>query len=414
MNIAVVGQGHAGLPLALAAVEAGHHVIGFEPDARRLEQVRGGVSPVDDVPGKALEAAVKSGRYRVTCEEESLAGFDIAVIAVPTATKERVADLGAVREATETLGRHVSKGATVILESTAAHPGTTRTIVRPILEALSWLRAGIGFHLGFSPARSEQGDERWTFTNTPKIVSGLTGKCRDQVAAFYADLTQNVVPADSLEEAELAKVFENAFRYVNAALVNELGRLAHTLDMDARRTLALSGSQPFDLTTLTPGPGADRHCLPVDPVYLSQHSRARQEEALRLVELARDVNEAQPAYVVGRLQDGLNTRHGKTLTGARVLALGLARRTCAVGSHRSPAAEVVAQLEREGALVDVVDPSGTAEAQPLCAPLPYRAYDAVVLLTAHDGFDLARITAESGYVLDTRGTLPDAPHVERL
>ncbi|WP_259472019.1 nucleotide sugar dehydrogenase [Streptomyces shenzhenensis] len=408
-----MGQGPIGLPLAMAAVEAGHHVIGFEPDARCLEQLRGGVSPVEGIPDQTLEAALKSGRYRVTCEEELLAGFDVAVIAMPTPQNARVADLGAVREAAEALARHVRKGATVVLESTAAHPGTTRNIVRPILEALSWMRAGTSFHLGFSPARVEPGNEQWSLTHTPKIVSGLTEKCRDQVEAFYTGITQNVVPANSLEEAELAKVFEDAFRYVNIALVNELCRVAHTLDVTAGHALALSGSDPVGFATFTPGPGADGHGLPVDPVHLSQHGRAPQEKAFRLVELAQEINEAQPAYVVGRLQEGLDTRHGKDLEGARVLALGLACRTV-TGSRRSPAAEVVVELERRGALVDVVDPLITEGPHPLCAPLPYSSYDAVVLLTVHDGFDLARVTAESGYVLDTRGVMPDAPHIERL
>ncbi|MER6529083.1 nucleotide sugar dehydrogenase [Streptomyces sp. NPDC001508] len=409
-----MGQGHAGLPLAMAAVEAGHHVIGFERDKQRLEQLRGGVSPVEDVPDKTLEAALKSGRYQATREEESLADFDIAVIAVPTPPTERGADLGAVREAAESLARHVRKGTTVILESTA-HPGTTRKIVRPILEALSWMRAGISFHLGYSPARVEPGDERWTFANTPKIVSGLTEKCRDQVAAFYTGITQNVVPANSIEEAELAKVFEDTFRYVNTALAHELCRVAHTLDLDAWHTLDLAGSNPVGFTKFRPGPGADDHGLPVDPMHLSQQDKAGHRKAFRLVELARDINGAQPAYVVDRIQDALGTRHDKPLKEARVLALGLAtRRIGGAGSHRSSAAEVVAELERRGALVDVVDPQLTEGEHPLRPPLPYRAYDAAVLLTAYDGFDLAAVTAESEYVLDTRGVMPQAPHIERL
>ncbi|WP_369228581.1 nucleotide sugar dehydrogenase (plasmid) [Streptomyces sp. R39] len=412
MNIAVLGQGPIGLPLAMAAFETGHHVIGFEPRSRCLEQLRAGVSPVKGIPDHALQAALKSGRYRATCDEELLTGFDVAVIAVPTPQNAQVADLGAVRKAAETLARHVRRGTTVVLESTAAHPGTTRKIVRPILEALSWMRAGVGFHLGFSPARIEPGSEQWSLTNPPKIVSGLTEKCRNQVEAFYTGITQNVMPANSLEEAELAKVFEDTFRYVNNALVNELCRVAHTLDVAAGHALALSGSDPFGFATFTPGPGPDGHGLPVDPVHLIQHG-APQEKAFRLVELAQEINEAQPAYVVGRLEDGLGTRRCRDLKGARVLALGLACRTV-TGSRRSPAAEVVVELERRGALVDVVDPLVTDGPHPLGAPLPYPSYDAVVLLTVHDGFDLARVTAESGYVLDTQGVMPDAPHIERL
>ncbi|MDN3026046.1 nucleotide sugar dehydrogenase [Streptomyces sp. S.PB5] len=406
-----MGQGYVGLPLAMAAVEAGHHVTGFEPDQERLEQLCAGTSYIEDVPGRTLSAALKSGRYRPTHDDTLLTDFDIAVITVPAPLKERQPDLGAVREAAETLARHVRKGDTVILESTT-HPGTTRKIVLPILEALSRLRAGTSFHLGFSPERIDPGNEQWSFANTPKIVSGLTEECRNRVAEFYAGITQHVVLANSLEEAELAKVFENVFRHVNVALVNELCRVAHTLDVDVWQTLALADSRPFGFTRFSPGHGVDGHCLPVDPVFLTRHVRTQYGEPFRLVELAQDINETQPSYVVGRVQDALDTRYGKALEDARVLALGLACKPGAADACRSPAVEVVAELRRKGAIVDALDPHVAAATQH--PPQPYGTYDAVVLLTEHDEFDLAAIASEAVYVLDTRGVMPAAPHIERL
>jgi len=304
-------------------------------------------------------------------------------------------------------------GCTVILESTS-HPGTTRDIVLPILEAGSRFRAGVDFHLGFSPERIDPGNEQWTFANTPKVVSGLTKECCARVKEFYAGVTKNVVVAGSLEEAELAKVFENTFRHVNVALVNELCRVAHTLGVDVWRTLDLAASKPFGFMKFVPGPGVGGHCLPVDTVYLSHHVRTQYGEPFRLVELAQEINEAQPAYVVGRLQDGLNSRFGRALKGARILVLGLTYKAGVADARQSPAVEVAAELERRGAQVDAVDPHMADGVDRKRVPLPYRSYDAVVLLTAHPEFPLARIAEEAGYVLDTRGVMPDIPQVERL
>jgi UDP-N-acetyl-D-glucosamine dehydrogenase len=413
VKIAVMGQGYVGLPLAMAAVEAGHQVIGFEPNSQRCQRLYLGDSYIEDVSCKTLEAALKTGRYLPTGQEELLSEFDVAVITVPTPLKDRQPELGAVRRASESLARYVRRGCLVILESTS-HPGTTRDIVLPILEDHSQLRAGIDFYLAFSPERIDPGNEQWTFANTPKIVSGLTEECRARAEAFYTEITKNVVLADSLEEAELAKVFENTFRHVNVALVNELCRVARTLGVDVWRTLDLAASKPFGFMKFLPGPGVGGHCLPVDTVYLSHHVRTQYGEPFRLVELAQEINEAQPAYVIGRLQDGLNTRFGKALKGARILVLGLAYKAGVADSRQSPAVEVVTELERRGAIVDAVDPHVADEVDRMHAPLPYGAYDAVVLLTAHPEFPLAQIAAETAYVLDTRGVMPDAVHIERL
>jgi len=408
-----MGQGYAGLPLAVAAAEAGHEVIGFEPDPQRCEQLRVGVSYIEDVPRTRLCAALKSGRYWPTREEARLAEFDVAVITVPTQHKERALDLNGVRHATETLSRHVRKGTTVILES-ATHPGTTRKIVLPILEALSRLRAGTGFHLGYSPERIDPGNERWTLASTPKIVSGLTEECRARVAEFYAGITEKVVLAESLEAAELAKAFEDAFCHVNVALVNELSRVAHTLGVDAWHTLDLADSKPFGFTKFTPGTGVSGHSFPIDPVHVRNHIKAGYGEPFRLVELAQEINETQPAFVISRLEDALNTRFRKALKDARILVLGLDRKAGLVDSHLCPAADIVVELEGRAALVHSTVPRVTDHAHGRRIRLPYRAYDAVVLLSPHKEFDLAKVAAEAAYVLDVRGVLPEAPHIERI
>lgn len=412
VNVIVMGQGYVGLPLAMAAVDAGHHVIGFDPDVLRVGDLNAGVSYVEDTPGKTLDAALKSGRYHPTSDEALLAaGFDVAIIAVPTPLKDRRLDLTAVRAAARTLAHHLRPNSTVVLESTT-YPGTTREVVLPILEVVSGLRAGVDFHLGFSPERVDPGNEQWTFLNTPKIVSGLTSSCCDRIEAFYTGITQSVIRAASLEEAELAKVFEDTYRQVNIALVNELSRVAHTIGVDVWRTLDLTESKPFGYTKFSPGPGMGGHCLPVDPVYLSHRAQTHCGKPFQLVELAQNINETQPSYVVSRLQDSLNVRYGKALKSSRVLALGLAYKPGVADARDSPAVEIITELQRKGAIVDVLDPHIMGRG--LSPLLPYGEYDAVVLLTPHDEFDLAQVACEAVYVLDTRGVMPEAPHIERL
>lgn len=422
-KIVVMGQGYVGLPLAMAAVNAPravNDVVGFEPDQQRLNQLLRGGSYVEDVAAKEVWAALNSGRYRPTCSEADLVDFDVAVITVPTPLKDRQPDLSYVRDATTTLARHLKAGATVILESTT-HPGTTREVVVPILEQATGWTAGTDFHVGFSPERIDPGNEQWTFANTPKIISGLTRECRHRVHDLYSKITHDVVLADSLEEAELAKIFENTFRHVNIALVNELGRLAHTLGVDVWSTLQLADTKPFGFTKFLPGPGVGGHCLPVDPVYLTHHARTRHGHAFRLAELAQDVNEAQPAYVVQRLQDALN-RKGTALKDAEILALGAAYKADTADMRESPAVEVVELLRARGAIVTVIDPHFEREVTGEAQKVPFSPeddenpgdYDAVLLLTAHTAFDLQRIANQANYVLDTRGAMPVAPHIERL
>lgn len=414
MRIAVMGQGYVGLPLAMAAVDAGHHVIGFEPGHQRFERLSAASSYVEDVPDKTLRAALDTGRYLPTRDEETLTGFDVAVITVPTPLKDRQPDLSYVCAAARTLAPGLKGGATVVLESTT-HPGTTRDVLVPILEGVTGWKAGVDFHIGFSPERIDPGNQQWTFENTPKIVAGLTLDCRDRVAEFYASVTQHLVLAESLEEAELAKVFENTQRQVNIALVSELQRHAHTLGVDVYRVIDLCTTKPFGFTRYVPGPGVGGHCIPCDPVYLSEHLHREYGTRFRLVELAQEINDSQPAYVVRRLQDSLN-RQGKAISSCRILALGQAYKPNTADMRESPAVDVTELLVDLGAHVSVVEP----HLQYLTAgdyrevPDDLSSYDAVVLLTPHDTFDLQHIADRARFVLDTRGVMPDAAHIERL
>lgn len=413
-----MGQGYVGLPLAMAAAKAGHQVVGYEPDKERFEMLRSGTSYVEDIHNTQIQRALVEGLYEPARDETMLKDFDIAIITVPTPLKKGVPDLSYVQAAATTLGLYLNEGATVILESTVA-PGTTRGVVVPLLEIPSELTAGKDFFVGFSPERIDPGNEKWTFANTPKIVSGLTSICQERVKRFYADLTIAVVAA-TLEEAELAKVFENTYRNVNIALVNELQRHAHALGVDVYNTIALASTKPFGFTPFWPGPGVGGHCLPVDPTYLSHQIRTEFGDAFQMVELAQAINTAQPEYVVRRLQDRLN-EYGRALNGSEILALGAAYKPDTADMRESPAIEVIDLLRSRGARVVVVDPHFTVTNEHQLAEIPEGGkslgctdFDAVVLLTPHSSFDLTKVATEAAYVLDTRGVMPDGSNIERL
>lgn len=421
-----MGQGYVGLPLAMAAVKAGHEVIGYEPNKERCDMLAEGKSYIEDVPDLQLMEALAglSGLYRPTCDEQRLTGFDVAVITVPTPLRKGEPDLSYVKAAATTLGLHLKRGATVILESTT-YPGTTREVVVPLLEIPSELTAGEDFHVGFSPERIDPGNKTWRFDNTPKIVSGLTFECTRRVKDFYAQMTV-AVEAASLEEAELAKVFENTYRQVNIALVNELQRHARLLGADVHNVLDLCATKPFGFTKFTPGPGVGGHCIPCDPVYLTHHLRTEHGTSFRLVELAQEINDAQPSYVVQRLQDALNER-GLPLKDARIIALGQAYKPGTGDMRESPAVQVVELLRAKGADVETVDPhygsdvptgayteiNYNAEAQDWNRPHLVE-YDAAVLLTPHAEFDLAKIADSGVFVLDTCGKMSHGDNIERL
>ncbi|MFD3621112.1 nucleotide sugar dehydrogenase [Streptomyces sp. NPDC058676] len=419
MHICVLGQGYVGLPLSLRAAEAGHTVTGYEPNRQRCTQLAAGSSYIEDIDSTRLQDVLRSGAYRPTDDPEDLKGFDVAVITVPTPLTDRTPDLSCVREAARELAVRLEPGATVVLESTT-HPGTTRDVLIPLLEKGSGLIAGRDFHVGFSPERIDPGNTAWRLENTPKIVAGLTELCLSKVKAFYDTVTDATVPASGLEEAELAKVFENTYRHVNIALVNELSRMAHTLGVDVWHTLELAATKPFGFTKFLPGPGVGGHCLPIDPVYLSHHVKTQHGQTFRLIELAQDINDSQPDYVVRRLQDALSRRFRRSVHGARILALGAAYKPGTADARQSPAVQVIDRLRDMGADVTVVDPhlsDGGSRDIPFAAAeqdASVADFDAVVLLTPHAEFDLTQVATEAAYVLDTRGVMPAAAHVERL
>ncbi len=413
-TLLVIGQGYVGLPLALAAVGAGFTVVGYDTDEGRVKRLEAGTSYVDDVSDEMLGRALATGRYRPTTEDASCAGFDVAVIDVPTPLHDGQPHLAHVEAAAAMVARHLRPGGTVVLESTT-YPGTTEELVLPILEEGSGLVAGEDFFLGYSPERIDPGNATWDLKSTPKVVSGIDAGSLAAVSAFYGRIVDTTVPVSGTREAELTKLLENTFRHVNVALVNELAMFAGELGIDIWEAIDAASTKPFGYMRFTPGPGVGGHCLPVDPSYLSWKVRRSLGRSFRFVELANDVNAHMPDYVVGRLVTAFN-RQGRAVRGSRVLILGLAYKKNTGDAREAPGTVIVEHLVALGAEVRVVDPHladlhGIVVVELSEAELA--AADAVVVVTDHDGFDYDLVRRHARFVLDTRNRL-DGPNVERL
>jgi UDP-N-acetyl-D-glucosamine dehydrogenase len=408
-RVVIVGQGYVGLPVAMRAVDAGFDVVGFDVDGEKVSALATGRSPVEDISDDHLAAALATGRYLPTSDPSTVVDFDVAVISVPTPLREGAPDLSYIESAAQLVGRHVRPGATVILESTT-YPGTTDELVAPILEECSGLSAGTDFHLGYSPERIDPGNQLWHFENTPKVVSGLTPACLDQVSAFYGALVDKVVPVRGTREAELTKLLENTFRHVNIALVNELAVFAHDLGIDVWDAVDAASTKPFGYMRFTPGPGVGGHCLPIDPSYLSWQVRQSLGQTFRFVELANDVNDHMPDYVVRRLIESFNEK-GLAIRDRRVLLLGLAYKANTGDARESPALSVAKKLVALGAVVRAVDPhvhsrhlpDGVTQVE--LSEEEVADSDVVVLLVEHDDFDLDLVCDQAAYVFDTKHRL---------
>ncbi|MGC5020472.1 nucleotide sugar dehydrogenase [Micromonospora sp. DT47] len=407
MRVVIAGQGYVGLPLAIRAAEVGHQVVGFDVDPVRIGRLAAGESYVEDVQADRIRAVLDAGSYRPTTNPDECASFEVALITVPTPLRDGVPDLSYVEAAAELLGRHLGPGGTVVLESTT-YPGTTAEVVGPVLEKASGLTAGSDFFLGFSPERIDPGNPTWNVVNTPKIVSGVDEASLSKVKAFYDTVVDTTVTVSSCREAELAKLIENTFRHVNIALVNEIAMISNDLGIDVWQAIDAASTKPFGFMRFIPGPGVGGHCLPIDPSYLSWRVQRALGQSFRFVDLANDINNHMPDYVVRRLIDALNRRQ-RSVSGSRILLLGLAYKKNTGDARESPAVRIVQLLRQMGAEVRVADPH-VVEAVHGAPDLTLvevtaeelSAADAVVVLADHDQFDYDLIERKARYVLDTR------------
>jgi UDP-N-acetyl-D-mannosaminuronic acid dehydrogenase/UDP-N-acetyl-D-glucosamine dehydrogenase len=353
-----------------------------------------------------VAAALATGRFLPTTSEADLAGFDVAVVTVPTPLRDGAPDLAYVESAAAMLAPHLTPGCCVILESTT-YPGTTEGVFVPLLEAGNPLKAGQDYRVGYSPERIDPSNPTWNFVNTPKIVSGVDEVSTKAVAEFYGVLVDRVVPVEGTREAELAKLLENTFRHVNIALVNELAIFCHGLGINVWSVIEAAGTKPFGFMPFTPGPGVGGHCLPIDPSYLSWEVRRTLGQNFRFIETANDINDHMPDYVVARAGAHLNER-SRSVRDSTVLLMGLAYKRNSGDARQSPALAVAQRLVALGAHVRAVDPlvdpglvpegielvEGSAE--------EITAADLVVVLTDHDDLPWALLEQHAERVLDTR------------
>lgn len=417
MNLVVVGQGYVGLPVSMRAVEAGHDVVGLDLSESRTADLAAGRSYVEDISDAVIQAALETGRFRPSRDYADAQGFDVAVITVPTPLRDSLPDLTFIESAGASLAGHIRPGATVILESTT-YPGTTDELLVPILEAGSGLTAGVDFHVGYSPERIDPGRTDWTFQTTPKVVSGLTPASLEKIHAFYESIIDTPVPVKGTREAELTKLMENTFRHVNIALVNELAVFAHQLGVDVWDAIRAADTKPFGFMKFTPGPGVGGHCLPVDPSYLSWAVKKDLGQTFRFVELANDVNDHQPTYVVERVMRLLN-KDRKALNGAKVALLGLAYKRDSSDLRESPSETVIQLLRSYGAEITALDswildrawPEGVVRAGSL---QDLGDQDLLVVLTDHSDVDYSAVADLGVRVFDTRNVVPSAQNVDAL
>jgi UDP-N-acetyl-D-glucosamine dehydrogenase len=404
-DVAIVGAGYVGLPLARTFADAGKRVLLVDVDEARVEQLNAGESYIEDVPTEVLAPLVDTGLVAATTDYDELRDAAAILVALPTPlSRQREPDLRILVSAAEEIAARLQPGQLVVLESTT-YPGTTREQVKPILEAGSGLEAGKDFHLAFSPERVDPGREDWTTKSVTKVVGGIDEKSTEAAVALYSSAIDTVHPVSSPDAAELTKLLENIFRSVNIALVNELAQLCDRLDIDVWEVVEAAATKPFGFMSFKPGPGLGGHCIPIDPFYLTWKAREFGFYT-EFIELAGKVNESMPYFCRSLVSQALNHARQRSLSGSKILVLGVAYKPDIDDVRESPAVKLIGLLQNAGADVSYHDPhvpsfaeSGIAMTSSSLEP---SAYDCVVVVTNHSSIDYDRLVEEAVLVVDLR------------
>ena len=413
-GIGIVGLGYAGLPLALAFAEAGFKVCGVDVQQQKVDLVNRGEPYIADVSSKRLLAMVTNRLLEATTAQNRIKEVDAIYICIPTPlTKTKEPDLSYVIRESEEISKHLQPGQLIVLESTT-YPGTTSKVILPILER-SGLKVGRDFYLAYSPERIDPGNKKYNIRDIPKIVGGIDPQSTKIAALLYRQVAEVVIPVSCPEVAEMTKVFENVFRSVNIALVNELTQLCEKMDISVWEIIEAASSKPFGYMPFYPGPGVGGHCIPLDPYYLA--SKAKEYDFhTRFIELAAEINEGMLYYVTSRIMDALNTR-GKSLNGARVLVLGVAYKKDVEDIRESPSLKLIQLLREKGANVSYNDPyikkvqisQGTLTSVDLTEGRLSSA-DGIVIATDHSYYDYQHIADKASLIFDTRGATRGLKH----
>ena len=419
--IGIIGMGYVGLPLGLAFVNKGFHVTGFDIDPAKAASITAGQSYFSHIPTQAVANAVATERFDATDDFSRLADMDALLLCVPTPldADDKTPDLSFVVSTTETVALHLRAGQLVSLESTT-YPGTTREVVKPILER-GGLVSGVDFFLAYSPEREDPGNQGHSTAVIPKVVGGDGEDALAVADALYGAAVAQTVPVSSMDVAEAAKLTENIFRAVNIALVNELKLVYGEMGIDIWEVIDAAKTKPFGFMPFYPGPGLGGHCIPIDPFYLSWRARQIGTET-RFIELAGEINTSMPSHVVATTERALQSRFGKSLDGARILLLGVAYKKNVDDSRESPAFVLIELLEAAGAIVQFHDPfvpeiSNTREHAALAGRRSIdltsdiiRTFDGCLICTDHDGVDYTAIVQHSPLVIDTRNATRSLRH----
>jgi len=409
LNLGILGLGYVGLPLVRAFADESLRVLGFDTDPGKVKALNSGRSIIKHIPDSHIRKIVDEGRFEATCDMSRMKRTDAIVVCVPTPlTENREPDMQYVIGSAQTIARYLQRGRLVVLESTT-YPGTTREVVAPILE-LTGLRAGTDFHLAYSPEREDPGNKQFNTRTIPKVVGGLTSRCREMACRLYETIIVKTVPVSSLEAAEAAKILENVYRCINIAMVNELKMVFDRMGIDVWEVVAAASTKPFGFSAFYPGPGLGGHCIPIDPFYLTWKAR-QYGIATRFIELAGEINTNMPRYVVAKIMEALNAKK-KSLKGSKVLVLGLAYKKDIDDLRESPSIELIELLRDKGARVDYNDPyiSKTHEQRRHNLGMQSRrlsgkmlsSYDVVLISTDHSCYDYEWIVKNAGLVVDTR------------
>ena len=415
MKIAIVGLGYVGLPLSLQFARSGVDVLGLDIDAAKVSALNAGRSYIKHISAEAIRVQLDAGRFAASADFSLIRGVEAAIICVPTPlNKNREPDISYITDTGRAIAPHLQRGTLIVLESTT-YPGTTDEDLRAVLEAGSGLKAGVDFHLAFSPEREDPANPQSVVADIPKVVGGYTPACLEKAVALYSKAIKTLVPVSSCRVAEATKLLENTFRSVNIALVNELKVVYSAMGIDVWEVINAAKTKPFGFMPFYPGPGLGGHCIPIDPFYLTWKAREYGQHT-RFIELAGEINTAMPDYVIRRVADALNDR-GKAVKGSRVLILGLAYKPNVDDERESPSYVLMDLLQKRGASVAYHDPFVAAikhtREHPQFAGLqsvPWErasieAFDVVVIATNHQVVNYQELAAWAPCIVDSRNAM---------
>ena len=404
-DLGVVGLGYVGLPLAVEAATSSLKVIGFDINSERVEMINNGHSPIEDISNDELSQSLQN--FHSTTESKQLSQCRNIVISVPTPLTDYQPDLSYVINAAKTVGENLVKNQVVILESTT-YPGTTVEVLIPNLEKMSGLKAGEEFFVGYSPERIDPGNEVWKFKNTPKVISGINDVSTEKIQSFYESIIDETVLVKGTKEAEMVKLLENTYRHVNIALINELAILCKMLDIDIWEVVNAAKTKPFGFESFKPGPGVGGHCIPVDPEYLSFKTR-QIGKPVRFVELAQEINNSMPLYVVNQVNEILN-KNKIILNSSKILLMGVAYKKDISDMRESPAIDIAELLLDKDVDISYYDPyveefkvSGHIINREVDTN-SFEDYDMLLVLTPHSNFAQLDFNNLKTIIFDTTGS----------